>query len=191
MYNETPPLFPEFTWNDYFWISSAILPSWTGFQVRNGPYGAISSNESSDGLVHFVFAPEGRDDSPLTSDEIDSVKWVVNNEKIIHDGLMSMLYEKYPSIKEESSGWYDEEDAAKLLPPIKNIDELKKLCGIVSINIHPIVKNGKPFIGVELGCTWDDEHGIGVVLHGNKALECGGADTAMLLWVAEGYAKKS
>ena len=39
-------------------------------------------------------------------------------------------------------------------------------------------------------CTWDEEHGIGIILHGDHALELGGADTVGLLWVAEGYAEK-
>jgi hypothetical protein len=48
--------------------------------------------------------------------------------------------------------------------------------------------DGKPFIGVELGCAWDAEHGVGVLLHGAKALGVGGADTAFTLWIAEKYA---
>jgi len=189
MYNTNPPLFPNFFWNEYFWITSANLQSWNGFQVRNGPYGAVSSDGVSDGRVHIVFAPEGRDEGPLRIDEIESVKWVIDNEKNIHDALMAKLLKEYPSIKEEAAEWYEDEDISTLLPEISTVNELKKIVGIVSIYVHPIVKYGKPFIGVELGCTWDDDHGVGVILHGENALECGGADTSMLLWIAEKYEK--
>jgi len=187
MYDVNPPLFPEFLWYEAFWVTSAKLPAWQGFQVRNGPYGCLSSDEPSDGLVHIVFAPEGRGDAPLTEDEIRSVQWVIDHEKSIHDALLQTLFEAYPNIREEALEWYDEEEAAALLPEVNNADELKKIVGVVSINIHPLVRDGIPFVGVELGCTWDEEHGAGVMLHGNRALECGDADTAIYLGVAKQY----
>lgn len=190
MYNENPPLFPQFHWNDYFWITSAVLPSWAGFQIRNGPYGAVSSNGVSDGLIHIVFAPEGRDHSPLRPDEASMVRWVIDNEKSIHDGAMGRLLEEYPRFREQALDCYDEEDAAEVAPPATTVDELKRLCGIVSINVHPLVKADIPFLGVEFGCTWEEEHGAGVLLHGSSALECGAADTAILLWLAEKHAKR-
>ncbi|MBW3539182.1 MAG: hypothetical protein KY476_02835 [Planctomycetes bacterium] len=189
MSSENPPLFPQFRWDGYYWISSAPLPSWKGFQAGNGPYGALSGDGEADGLVQIVFAPEGRDDSPLTADEIELVRWVIDNEQSVHDALMARLLAEYPSLREDVLDDYDEDEAAELLPPATTVDELKKLCGIVSINVHQLVKSGKPFIGDELGCTWDEEHGAGVLLHGDTALECGGADTAILFWLAAQYAE--
>jgi len=189
MYNENPPLFPEFHWNDYFWITSAALPSWAGFQIRNGPYGAVSGEGESDGLVHIVFAPEGRGDSPIAPDEASMVRWVIGNEKSVHDGAMARLLQEYPRFREQVFDCYDEEDAEKMAPPVTTVADLKRLCGIVSINIHPLVKAGVPFVGVEFGCTWEEEHGAGVLLHGNRALECGAADTAILLWMAKKHAE--
>jgi len=190
MYNVTPPLFPDFYWDDYFWITSAKLPSWEGFQIRNGPYGAVSSEGESDGLVHILFAPEGRDDSPITHNEANMVRWVIDNEKSIHDAAMAKLLEEYPKFREEVFDCYDDEDAEELAPPVATVADLKELCGIVSINIHQLVKSGVPFLGVEFGCTWEEEHGAGVLLHGFNALECGDASTAGLLWKAEEYAKE-
>ena len=57
--------------------------------------------------------------------------------------------------------------------------------------MHQIAKDGKPYVEVELGCTWEVEHGLGVLLHGATPLEVGGADTAILLWIAKRYANKA
>jgi hypothetical protein len=190
MYGVNPPLFPEFVWHEYFWVTSVMLPAWQGFQVRNGPYGSVSSAEPSDGLVHIIYAPEGRDDSRLNQYEINSVKWMIDHEKSIHDVLLQKLFTHYPAIREEVSEWYDEAETAQLVPEMHCAEDLKKLVGIVSVNVHPLVKDGVPFIGIELGCTWDDEHGAGVILHGDHILEYGGADTAIYLWVAQQYVRQ-
>jgi hypothetical protein len=56
----------DFSWSDYFWTAKISLESWAGFQSRGGSYGSVDSLGASKGLVTVVFAPEGRDDSPLT-----------------------------------------------------------------------------------------------------------------------------
>ncbi len=31
------PAFPEFKWDDYFWVTSARLPAWSGYQMTIFP----------------------------------------------------------------------------------------------------------------------------------------------------------
>jgi hypothetical protein len=185
------PAFPEFTWDDYFWVTTAQLPAWSGYQIRNGPYGALSGPGLSDGTVKLLFAPEGREDGPLTEQEIGLVRWVTENQAAVHDAMLQSLFDEYPRLRDEFLDYFIDEDMAKqCLPEVKSPAELKALLGIVSVNVHQIA-GAEPYIGVELGCTWDEEHGVGVLLHGAKPLEVGGADTAILLWIAKKYAKES
>jgi len=181
MYGINPPLFPEFVWEEYFWVSSAPFSSWDGFQVREGPYGSISGDGTSNGLVHIVLIDTERDEGPVTEQEMNAVRWVIKNEKSIHDAFMNKLLEDYSDIKEEVLGRADEEEAGKLLPQVNSINDLKKLCGVVNINVYLHSKFKKPFVGVELGCTWEDEHGAGVALYGDSALKRGAAETAIFL----------
>jgi hypothetical protein len=184
-------VFPDFTWDEYFWVTTANLPAFAGYQIRGGAYGSISAEGTSDGTVKLLFAPEGRADGPLKPDEVQLVQWVVDHQREVHDGMLNTLFAEYPAIREKFSDWIDEDEIEQLLPVIGDPQELKKLVGVSSINIHQISKDGKPFIGIELGCTWDDEHGVGVLMHGDKGLEVGGADTAILLWIAEQHAEKA
>ena len=185
------PTFPNFEWDDYFWITSAKLPAWAGYQVRGGAYGSVSAKGTSDGTVKILFAPEGREDGPLTDEEVSLVKWVIDNQGAVHDAMLERLFEEYPDIRERYLEWLGEEEAKKALPVVRSEHALKKLVGVVSINVHQIVKDGKPYVGVELGCTWEVEHGLGVLLHGATPLEVGGTDTAILLWKAKRYANKA
>jgi|SRR5579871_1220871 len=184
------PAFPEFKWNEYFWVTSARLPAWAGYQIRNGPYGGVSASGRTDGTVQILFAPEGRGDEPLSDHEVRLVEWVINNQDAIHHSMLEKLFEEYPSMREQALDWFDEDEAKKVLPKIRFPNQLKDIVGISSINVHKIEQDGKPFIGIELGCTWEIEHGVGILLHGEKALEIGGADTAILLWRAKKYLRK-
>lgn len=57
----------DFTWDGFFWSTSVYLPSWAGLQNRRGAYGSRDGDKPAGGKVPLVFAPEGRDDAPLTS----------------------------------------------------------------------------------------------------------------------------
>jgi hypothetical protein len=80
---------------------------------------------------------------------------------------------------------------AEYFPCVEVADDIKRVVGIVSVKIHQVAKNGIPFIGVEMGCSWDEEHGLGFLLHGDKVVEVGGADTAILLWLARQHADET
>jgi hypothetical protein len=58
------------------------------------------------------------------------------------------------------------------------------------VHLHPIKRADLPYLGFELGCTWDEEHGLGVLMHGTRAVAVGGSDTALLLWIAEEDARR-
>lgn len=191
MNQQNLPTFPNFDWDDYFWITSAKLPAWAGYQVRGGAYGSVSAKGASDGTVKILFAPEGRRDGPLTDEEVGLVKWVIDNQNAVHDAMLERLFAEYPDIRERYLDWFGEEEAKTALPIVRSEHDLKKIVGVVSINVHQIAKDGKPYVGVELGCTWEVEHGLGVLLHGATALEVGGTDTAILLWKAKRYANRA
>ena len=181
MYDVYPPLYPEFKWEECFWVTSAKLSSWKGFQIRKGPYGAVSSEGMSEDLVHIVLIDDDRGEGPVTEQELNAVKWVIDNQKSIHDSFLNKLFADYNDIREEVLGWADEDEADRIIPPYVSIEELKKLCGVVNINVYPDDKFSKPFIGVELGCTWEEEHGAGVSLLGDRVLERGNVETAIFL----------
>ena len=96
------PTFPEFVWDEFFWVSSARLPSWTGYQVCGDAYGAVSDDGASDGTVKLLFAPEGRGEGPLTEDEIHMIQWVVEHQGAVNDALLGELFKSYPGIKEDA-----------------------------------------------------------------------------------------
>lgn len=171
----------DFIFDEFFWKTTVMLPTWRGFQSRRGPYGAKNGESTSDGTVDVVFAPEGRDEAPLRDSEIEFVRWAVEHESQMQRALLDALLECYPTMQ----GQYDEFVDPGDMPDVECPGDFRNLIGLHTINVHPIQKDGAPYVGFELGCTWDDEHGLGVLMHGTRVVEIGGADTAILLWIAE------
>jgi hypothetical protein len=173
--------------DDIWWTTTAIFPSWKGFQIRDGAYGSQNSNLPSDGRVKIVFAPEGRGNEPLSEVEISSVNWVVENEAAISESLLAFLLGKYPEFQKQYG--YIGDEKSQFMPDVSSTEDFRNLIGLHSVNVHPIRKNGIPYVGFEFGCTWDEEHGLGALMHGTRPVEIFGADTAILLWIAERDAK--
>ena len=92
----------DFQWDDLFWEAQAQLPSWAGYQTRNGPYGSISSDEPSDGVVKFVIEPEGGDESPLTEQDRASVQWLLDHEAEVASAVLEGLLAEYPRLQRPS-----------------------------------------------------------------------------------------
>jgi len=169
--------------DDLWWTTKAMLPSWKGFQSRQSPYGMEDIAVPSDGTVQIVFAPEGRGNQPLTDSEIYAVNWVIGHEALISKALISSLLQEYPSLQKQYG--YSGKKKTKLMPDISSADELRSLMGLSSVNVHQVQKDGIPYVGFEFGCTWDEEHGLGVLMHGTRTVKIGGAEIAVLFWIAE------
>lgn len=156
---------------DLWWQTKVNLSSWSGFQSRGGSYGENDSEVPSNGDVTIIFAPEGRDVEPLRNEEIESVKWVVENEASLSKSLLSSLVKVYPSLQNNYE--YTEQEKIKYMPNIKSLDDFRNLIGLYSVNVHPLKKHGMPYIGFEFGCTWDSEHGVGIFDYANIGYELG------------------
>ncbi len=135
-----------------------------------------------------MFAPEGRHNEPLNDLEKSSVEWVVKNEAAISRSLLMSLLDIYPKFQEQYG--YSGEEKIKFMPDVSSVEGFRSLIGLHSVNVHPLQKNGMPYVGFEFGCTWDEEHGLGALMHGTRAVKIFSADTAILLWLAENDAEQ-
>lgn len=66
-----------------------------------------------------------------------------------------------------------------------SIHDFSKLMLPKRIYILDIEKDNLSYIGFSFSCSWDDEHGYGVMMHKNRVVKMGGEETAFLSWVAE------
>ena len=175
--------------DDLWWKAETTFPSWKGFQSRMGAYGSKDSSKTSDGKVKLVFAPEGRGTEPIATDETVLIEWFLENEPKVSKSLLTSLLQAYPALQKQYG--YSEQEKREFMPNVADTNDFKKLIGLHTVFIHPLDKfDGIPYVGFEFGCTWDPEHGLGILMHGERMVEVGGADTAFLRWIAEQDAEK-
>jgi hypothetical protein len=173
----------EFQWDRFSWETKAQLPSWIGFQTRNGPYGSISSDSPSDGWVTIAFVREGDDESPLTEQERSCVQWLLDHEAEVASAVLKGLRAEYPRLQQIYG--YEGAEREQFMPDLSSPEDFRQLIGLHEVHVRQLRKEGLPYIGFEFGCTWDGEHGLGVLMHGSRVVEVGDANTAFTLWIAE------
>lgn len=180
---DRPPL-PPLKWVEYFWTGTDSLPSWAGFQARQGPYGAESGGgHPSDGTVQVsVPAPSTPGTRWPWAEQISAYAYLKANEPSVAAAVLRAIFDRYPS-EREKYGY--EEDEADLMPEIARPDDLKNLMGLGAVHVLSVTKDGTAYLGFEFGCTWDNEHGLGVMTHKDRVVDVGGADTSFLEWIAE------
>lgn len=59
---------------------------------------------------------------------------------------------------------------------------------VYSLNV---AKNEMPYIGYEFSRNWDEEYGIGIMLHKDELNDIGGGDIAVLSWITKEYLEKN
>ncbi|MCL8014223.1 hypothetical protein [Streptomyces sp. AS02] len=148
----------DFFWDDFAWTTRVPLPPGTPAAGRTA--------------VPLHYAPEGREGHPLDDAETASVTWAVDNLPALLDALRPAVRAHCAVLRTE-----DEE-------PDGEVPTAQDLVGISALYVHPIARDGIPYVGVEFDCPLDEEHGLGVLLHGTRVVDVGGADTALLLWIA-------
>ncbi len=68
--------------------------------------------------------------------------------------------------------------AKELMPDVTAPDDLRILIDLRQVHVHPWEKDGVGYIGLQFECTWDQEHGLGLMLHQKRVVDIGGADTS-------------
>lgn len=134
-------------------------------------------------LGDITFAPEGRDESPLTEQERACVQWLLDHEAEVASAVLEGLLAEYPGLQRDYG--YEGAEREEYMPDVSSKEDFRRLIGLHDVHVHQLLKEGLPYVGYEFGCTWDGEHGLGVLMHGSRVVEVGGADTAITLWIAK------
>jgi hypothetical protein len=168
------------------------LGSWRGFQCRSGAYASKRSTNESDGTARLsVEPPEGVPESPPSPGQANALRYLLEHEETIRDAIVAAIFEAYPARREDLIG-QGFVDAAEM-PALERPEQLKSFIGLATVHVLRVVLDDAAYVGFELGCTWDEEHGLGVMTHQGRFVEfprmgigkVNGADFASEDWVAE------
>jgi hypothetical protein len=119
----------------------------------------------------------------ITDIHENGYRYLLDNQVDILRIVIDEIYSHYARWQEEYG--YDEEEKRLIMPNMNDKQGLREILKPIRIFILDIESGGLPYIGIEFQCSWDEEHGLGVMFHENRVVEIGGADTAFLSWIAE------
>jgi hypothetical protein len=173
MYNVNAPTFPEYIDDEYHHVSSIRLPAFTGMQITNGLYGAVSEPGYSTGDTH---AASDKSIDPKIFQA--AITWVIEHDADLRPKLFAALVDQYWEMRDLVIECLIDEDPDVVVPKIVNPEDLAPLCGLVAIHIGRMNVLGEPIFGIELGCNWETEHGAGVRFEGLKVVDSGNAAVA-------------
>ena len=155
------------------------IQSWAGFQTRT-----VDSTELSDGTCRLSTGGDMVVDEPRIEDyHLNAYNYLIENQEIIKESILDYLFNSYPELQEQYG--YDDDKKSEFMPDVKSKEEFKQLIGISNVHLMNVEKDGLAYVGYEIGCKWDDEHGIGFMTHKSRIIDFGGADTSFLTWVAQ------
>lgn len=60
-----------------------------------------------------------------------------------------------------------------VFPELKSIADVKKNISISSIHILGAQKENHSYLGFDCWCSWDEEHGLGVLMHNERCIDAG------------------
>ncbi len=94
--------------------------------------------------------------------------------------MRAAFTEAYPRLRERHA----DAVAAGTMPAPTAARPLPVKLAISSIAFHDLAHRDLPYYGIMFDSPWDQEHGLGVMMHGARVVDLGGADTAILAWIA-------
>ncbi len=158
------------------WISKMSFESLKSFRNASGAYTGIV-NRPNTGQVTLHIVDQLTNDPDPTPAQLNAINYLIDSEQYVFAKLLEHVLADYPRIREMYAGM-DEEDMLRDCPPISEPDEMKKLIGVGNVFIHLEEVDGIANIGFECGCTWDEEHGHGIVMNREDLIRIGQADIA-------------
>jgi hypothetical protein len=149
-----------------YWSGTLAAPAW----------GKLVKPPNSGVVAVEIEIPNGHASGRPSPTQIAACVWFTQHEAEMVDAVLAAIFGDYPRLQAIYD--YPPEEAAHLMPPIRQPRDLLSLIDLRSLSIHDVINGALPYIGFTFGCTWDSEHQLGVLMHGTRAVGVGDGDMA-------------
>ena len=158
--------------------------AFAGLQSRGGAYTSQNSSSPSDGTVNVEVQGETDAEHGITPEQLAALQYLTEHPTEVRSALFAALAEEYPKLKEQYGLDPDDPEMLEWFPEVREPADFARVFGVGNLFVLEEHHDGLAYLGLECGCTWDDEHGLGFVLHRDRVIEVGQADTAFSPWPA-------
>lgn len=146
--------------------------------------------KEEDNEFHFsVLKNDAETYGKLNKKNLNGLKYLQDNQEQILNNILNTLLDKYPAL--QSIYNYSEEDKKDFMPDLTNINGFADLLSLTTFYIISVYKDDIPYMGFDFSCSWDSEHGLGIMTHKDRVIEIDGAETAFATYIAKDDLKQS
>ena len=167
-YLANPEILPEFIEEEYDEDEFDDF----GFEIELEHFGKILEQEAK---FYCTFLNKKGDEvyepSRTHSNAVDFLRQ--NQEEILNE-ILTEIFKNYPKWQEIYD--YPRETKSDFMPNIYAPHELGRLLELQ--NIYILLSGRTAKIGFEFSCSWDMEHGLGVMMQSGKVLKIGSGEAA-------------
>jgi len=185
-------LFGRLTWepHDYLsqWRGVVVLPSLDGCRIRWNYDGTELNGddayEESSGEFSLSINPKHADSENATAMEVagpypeqhTAYEHFLANERTIVHSVLTKIAEYY--VQNWSEYFRDDGADDALVDHVGTFAGIQETLEVTQLIIHNKFKDGAAYIGLGFNCSWEQEHGVGVLLHLDRIVDVGGEDTS-------------
>lgn len=171
---ELPP-FPSLTWSGFHWEGIVQLDAWHGFVSLQELCPWVSHGILPDGDLHLnvhVSSADRATPTPPTREQVVSFQHLLDEQVSLRDAALQAVFADYPRLRECYGDFVDDQ----AMPEIAEPRALMRLIRPNGVHVMAHPKDGFTRVGFGFACTWDEEHGLGVLTHRGFVISTGGAD---------------
>lgn len=113
----------------------------------------------------------------------DALTYLLQNDDRVIAAVLDALLPYYQRMRPRYVEYLGDQ-ADRLMPELAQPEALAALIDLRQVHVHPWEKSGIGYVGLQFGCTWDVEHGLGAMMHNDRVVDLGGADVSFA-WAPE------
>ena len=131
-----------------------------------------------------VFPPEEVEDDldaaakvPPLPAQVEAYRYLKVNETEVTAAVLRAVFKEFPKLRRLIGADKDDYPHDEFpMPAVASAEQLKRLFGPIRFCVLAYAKEGVAYVGMEMDCTWDPEHRLGVMTHKSRVLEVGEGD---------------
>jgi hypothetical protein len=148
----------KFTDNDDEWMFEEPVSGFEEF---------LEDNSNQKGYLTFHVEMENNDGDDFERPQVfqqNALNYFFKNQATVLNALCQGVIDHAPEFIKLYGA---------VFPELKSIAEVKKNVSISSIHILGSQKENHSYLGFDCWCSWDDEHGLGVLMHKDRCIDAG------------------
>ena len=165
----------EYGW----WEGRVALPFFDDFHGTGSAKTKKSQSKKLQPVEVTVIDEKGKG---LSAAQEKAARQLVAKQEPIGRAVAAAILKDYQQqYAENADAWAGD----KRLPKLDSVDGVKQVVELAGVTIHREEKDGAAYVGFSFSCTWDEEHGCGVLTRDGRVVAVGAQDTAF----TEGHGK--